>query len=288
MRLRRWLRKLLKTAPGKVAAALLTALVGAGVAYFAPGILDSLTGRDELQIAVQTDVQKIDTFEDLGQFVIVPFGVPATGSPGPGCAGFQAWAERVGGVQGSRTDFRLVVQGGTEETFIGGIRARILERREPLSGTGFQCPSAGQAEIRSVVIDLDERATEPSGILVDGGSEKNIAFTVAPGETEVFDLTVHTESRYCKWVLALETTQGGDSGTILIDDHGRPFETTAWGGAPEPWGSYPPESPAYYSWDYQANWGLIWEHEVLRELPAGQTAPQELPTVGLPPGYPGT
>jgi hypothetical protein len=283
MKIRRRIKKTLKTVPGKLAAAILTAVVGAAVAYFAPGILDSLTGKDEPQISVQTDPAKIDTFDDLAQMVIVPYSKHAGGNPGSGCDGFASWAEGVGGVDASRTDFRVVVQGGSETIYIGGIRARLLERSQALSGVGFRCPSAGAAEVRSVVIDLDQRGSNPAGVWVVGGSEKNISFTVAPGETEVFDVTAHTETCFCKWALELETTQGGEEKVITVEDHGHPFETTAWGGAPA-WEAPPPlQLPPFYDWNWsEEKWNAVRDGEPGAEYLPGKPLPF-LPTSGEPP-----
>lgn len=284
MKLRRRIKKTLKTVPGKLAAALLTAVVGAAVAYFLPGILDSLTGKDELQISVQTDPAKIDTFNDLAQMVIVPYSQHAGGDPGGGCGGFASWAEGVGGIDASRTDFRVVVQGGSETVYIGGIRARLLERNQPLSGVGFRCPSAGVAEVRSVVIDLDQRGSDPVGVWVVGGAEKNISFTVAPGETEIFDVTAHTEACFCKWVLELETTQGGEEKVVTVEDHGRPFETTAWGGAPV-WEAPPPlHLPPFYDWNWSdEKWEAVRNVDQRTEYLPGKPLPFLL-TSGEPPG----
>lgn len=283
MKLRPKVKKALKTVPGKVAAALITAVVGAAVAYFAPGILDSLTGRDEIQVSVQTDPMKIDTFDDLGRSVVIPYAEPAGGSPGPGCEGFDRWADQFGAVDASRTDFRIVVQGGSETTYIGGIRAQLLERAGPLPGVGFRCPSAGGAEVRSVVVDLDQGGASPTGVWVVGDSEKNISFTVAPGETEVFDVTAHTEACFCRWKLELVTTQGGEEKIVTIDNHGKPFETTAWGGHPA-WEETQLHTPPYYDWNWtEEKWRATQDYETLAEYePVGGPLPI-LPTVGEPP-----
>jgi hypothetical protein len=280
MTVKRRLKAILKTAPGKVAAALLTALVGVGVTYFVPGLLDSLTGKDKLQISLQTNAAEIDTFSDLSRTVVVPFDEAATGSPGPGCIGFLPWATEVGGVRASRTDMRLVVQGGSEEIYIGGMRARVLARSRPLEGTAFQCPTAGAAEVRTVVIDLDQPGPEAPGVWVVGDVERSISFTVAPEETEVFDITVHTEECLCKWVLELVTTQGGEEEIVEVDDHGAPFETTSWAGSPTWESSLPSDQRlSYYAWDWEEAW---------TRTSAGEYEPDAIfrPEEGPPPPLP--
>ena len=278
MKLRRKAKAVLKTVPGKVAAALVTASVGAVVAYFAPGVIDSLTGNDELQINVQTNAGEIDTFDDLGRTVVVPFDETAAGNPGQSCTGFLPWAAEVGGVRAARSDLRLVVQGGSEEVYIGGMRARLLERLQPLEGTAFRCPSAGAAEIRSVVIDLDRRGSEAAGVWVEGDVEKSISFTVAPGETEVFDVTAHTEECFCRWVLELVTTQGGEEKIVEVDDHGRPFETTAWEGGSD-WETASREDLSSYQWNWSDAWTRTYkgDYEIDAIFRPTEGAPPPLP-----------
>lgn len=278
MKLRRKIKEALKTVPGKVAAALVTASVGAVVAYFAPGIIDSVTGNDELQINLQTNAGEVDTFDDLGSTVVVPFDKTAAGNPGQGCTDFLPWAAQVGGVRAARSDFRLVVQGGSEEVYIGGMRARLLERLQPLKGTAFRCPSGGAAEIRSVVIDLDQRGSGASGVWVEGDTEKAISFTVGPGETEVFDVTAHTEDCFCRWILELVTTQGGEEKIVAVDDHGQPFETTAWEGGSD-WEDASREDLSYYQW----NWDDAWNRTLRGDY---ETDPVFRPSEGAPPSLP--
>src|SRR5215210_493697 len=170
----------LKTLPGAAVATLATAALGAFVAYFAPRALDHLTGEDRPKVTLQTNPAAIDTFSDLPQWVVIPRGQQASGTPGPGCMGFHSWGAGLGGVEAPESNFRVVVQGGGDQVLISGIRARVLERKPPLEGTGFQCPSAGAAEIRAVNIDLDE--PDPTGRIIKGGKERPVAFTVAENE----------------------------------------------------------------------------------------------------------
>ncbi len=237
--------------PGAVGAALLTAAVGTFVAYFAPRLLDQITGENDLEISLQTNPAAIDTFNDLSQELIVPRGNAVTGDPGQGCSGFSAWGAHVGGVRASRTDMRIIAQAGADQVSISGIRARMIQREPPLQGTGFVCPSAGAVEIRSVAIDLDE--PDPTGRVVEGGKSEAVAFTVGENDTEIFDITAFTEKCYCKWVLELVTTQGGDEKIVTVDNDGVPFETTAWG--TDPLSDFGPRiTGPYYSWDYEKRW----------------------------------
>ena len=251
----------LKSLPRVALAAVGTAVIGALVAYFAPGLLDQVTGESRIQVSVERNPGAIDTFQNLTQRVVVPKGQRPSGSPGEGCAGFYPWSASFGAVPGGETNIRLVVQGGSEETLIGGIRARIIEREPPLTGTGLTCPTQAGVQIRQVLIDLDE--PNPSGRLLEEGKFRPVAFTVADNETEVFDITAKTEECYCTWVLELVTTQGGDEEVVVVPEDETPFETTAWPAEPSP---AEPSFPEYV-------WGLyepVWVEPLSgKEYPAG-------------------
>jgi hypothetical protein len=264
----------LKTLPGAALATLATAAVGAFVAYFAPRLLDRITGEDRPKISLETNPAAIDTFSDLPQWFVVPRGQHASGTPGQGCMGFHSWGADVGGVQAVESNFRVIVQGGGDQVLISGIRARVLERKPPLAGTGFECPTAGAAEIRAVRIDLDE--PDPTGLVIEGDDEGAVAFTVAENETEVFDITASTERCYCRWVLELVTTQGGDEELITVPEDETPFETTALPVNRSPFG-FSTHRP-HYSWNYTDSWFRKVGDNPGEELPASSDSLPELPT----------
>jgi hypothetical protein len=259
----------LTTLPGAIAAALATGLVGALIAYFVPGILDRVTGEDRPRVSLQTNPATIDTFVNRSHHLIVPRGETMSGSPGRGCAGFYPWGDRIGGIPAGETNFRLIVQGGADQTLISGIRARVIERDPPLSGTGFVCPTQAGVEPRSLSIDLDE--PNPIGKVLDNGKERPVAFTVSEDETEVFDISAETSDCYCTWILELVTTQKGKEELISVSKGGTPFETTAW---PAHARRIDDERP-YYTWDPFTAAG--WTGRGMRS-PAEAASLPELPT----------
>jgi hypothetical protein len=235
--------------PKAVLAAVGTAVIGGLVAYFLPGALDEIRGKNHLQVSLEDNPATIDTFAGkVSHYLIVPQGQRVSGNPGPGCEGFIPWGRNFGGVDAAETNFRVVVQGGGEQTLIGGIRARILERNQPLSGTGFQCPTQQGLHPRPVCINLDEPnpigQQAKYGVLHKSCTGRPITLTVSENETEVFDVSAMTEDCYCKWVLELVTTQGGDQEIISVPGEGDAFETTAWPAADRPeylWDPFDPK-----------------------------------------------
>jgi hypothetical protein len=118
---------------------------------------------------------------------------------------------------------------------------------------------------------------------VVGDSERNISFTIAPDETEVFDITAHTESCFCRWVLELVTTQDGEEEIVTVDDQGRPFETTAWGGAPR-WEETPAHFPPYYTWNWSdERWTAMRDGDIVNEYEPEEGQLPTLSTAGEPP-----
>jgi hypothetical protein len=262
----------LKGAPKAVVAAVVTAVIGAIAAYFVPHVLDQIRGENRLHVRLESNPGTIDTFADISHRVIVPGGRKVGGNPGPGCAGFYPWATAFGGVPAGESNFRLVVQGGGDQTLIEGIRARVLERDPPLNGTGFVCPTQGALRPRSVCINLDE--PNPIGRVVrysefhKSCEGRPVSFTVAANETEVFDVSATTEACYCKWVLELVTTQGGEEKIVSVPGGGEQFDTTPWPASP---------SRPQYTWDpFGSQWssgGTTYPPNVA-ELPALPTFEQ--------------
>jgi hypothetical protein len=273
----------LKTLPGAAMATLATAAVGAFVAYFAPRVFDRITGEDRPTISLQTNPETIDTFSDLPQWLVVPRGQQASGTPGPGCMGFHSWGADVGAVQAAESRFRVIVQGGGDQVLISGIRARVLERKPPLAGTGFVCQPQAEAKIRYVRIDLDD--PDPTGRVIEGVpldrqlEERPVAFTVAENETEVFDITASTDRCYCRWILELITTQGGDEEVITVPEDETPFETTALPGDRSAFG-FSTDRP-HYSWNYTDSWATGTPRNY-DELPASDEPLPPLPTIQPP------
>jgi hypothetical protein len=249
----------LKTLPGAILAALGTAVIGALVAYFAPGALDRLTGEDRLQVRLETNPATIDSFTGFSHYALVPRGQRVSGNPGEGCAGFYPWISDFGGVPAGETNFRVIAQGGGDQTHIGGIRARVIERNPPLSGTGFECPTQAGLKVRPVALDLDE--PNPTGQVVEYvGAEvveksKGVSFTVSEDETEVFDISATTEECYCEWILELVTTQDGDQEIISLPEGGSPLETTAWPAREDtPSGATQVTRPYYLYDPFESSW----------------------------------
>jgi hypothetical protein len=198
---------------------------------------------DPVRVTLFTNPAEIETFSDDGLAALVPPETRLTGTPGPGCRGFQPWVESLGGADVGMTRLRLVLRGNSsEEVLVERMRARVLERRDPAGGIPLKCPSAGAKDVRTVSIDLDSR--DALGHYETLAGKKPLAFSLAKGETEIFDLRVSTQRCHCVWVLDIGILVGDEPRTLTIPDAGEPFETTAVPGRGAP----------MYSWDYSSRW----------------------------------
>ena len=60
-------------------------------------------------------------------------------------------------------------------------------------------------------------------------------YRVSAEDPEVLLVTARTESCDCDWYLELDWSSQGRTGTVRIDDHGRPFRTSGIKGLPRYW-----------------------------------------------------
>lgn len=201
------------------------------------------TLSDPLSFTVEDNPARIPTFNDFGEDLVIPRGTTIIGGPGQGCERFHPWGMRLGGVPARFSYLRLVVQGrASQAVLLAGMRARVIERRRPLVGTHLVCPSAGEAQIRSIDINLDEAS--PEGRYKTPTGTRPFGFTIAKNETEVFDIQAFTKACYCKWFLELDLVVNGSPRVQTIGNSGMPFETTA------------AASHQWYEWDYNNTWHL--------------------------------
>jgi hypothetical protein len=162
--------------------------------------------------------------------------------PGPGCDTFQSWGRSLGAADAEKTAFDLVVQGNTTSAiYVASLHPRVIAIGPERRGFLATCPTAGVVTPRHIRISLDE----PGGQYITHGQDSPFGqgYTLANGDSEVFDLSAFTRHSYVRWVLDISAIVGGRSVVVTVFDHGKPFVTSA----------YPPHLPRY-TWDLAANW----------------------------------
>ena len=133
---------------------------------------------------------------------------------------------------------RLVVTGQHERpVLITGLRANVLRRDPPLSGTIIYGPPQGAGENIQVGLDLDSRT--PSARSFDDKqflAEPYFAahhVSVKPGEQVLFTVRAFTSKCYCEWELLVTAVVQGKDQVFRVKDGNQPFRTTAFATAYE-------------------------------------------------------
>ncbi|MFH8802160.1 helix-turn-helix domain-containing protein [Streptomyces sp. NPDC017936] len=164
--------------------------------------------------------------------------------PPPAPQDAAAWAESLGAVHGRTTHLRISVQGrGSAAVILEALHVRVVSRTTPAAHRGIaysMYEGCGAVLIpRHFSVNLD--ADRPLARSVPGNDPDRpdpavgFPYRVSLQEPEVLLLSARTESCTCDWYVDLDWSSQGRTGTVRIDDHGRPFRTTTIEGLPHYW-----------------------------------------------------
>ncbi|MEV6378849.1 helix-turn-helix domain-containing protein [Streptomyces sp. NPDC051773] len=174
--------------------------------------------------------------------------------PPPAPQDNEVWATSLGAVHGGNTPARITVQGrGSAAVVLEALHVRVVNRTPAPApaADGAIAYSLGDGcgagiEPRYFSVDLDARApllrAVPAGRPDSPSYAVDFPYRVSLQEPEVLLIDAGTESCTCDWYLELDWSSQGRSGTVRIDDHGRPFRTTAVEGLP------------HYKYDDSSGW----------------------------------
>jgi hypothetical protein len=126
------------------------------------------------------------------------------------------------------------VQGtGKETVVVKGLTVRMAGKRAPLAWNdyamgypGVGC--GGGVPTRFFTVALD--ATRP-GVVPDAG-HADFPFKVSESDPEMYYIRADASAYDVSWYLELSWSSGGRTGTLTVDDHGRPFRTSGNNGRP--------------------------------------------------------
>ncbi|WP_309141339.1 helix-turn-helix domain-containing protein [Streptomyces composti] len=164
---------------------------------------------------------------------------PAKVPPPPAAQDAPAWAAAQGAVHGGKTQVEVSVQGKSEAAVVlTALRVRVAGRAEPVAGNAYAMDQGcgGALTPRSFDVDLDK--DRPVARAVPGNDAGTpipavrLPYRVSSKEPEVLLVTARTGTCDCRWYLELDWSSQGRTGTVRIDDHGRPFRTSAVDGLP--------------------------------------------------------
>ncbi|WP_328223328.1 helix-turn-helix domain-containing protein [Streptomyces sp. NBC_00104] len=164
--------------------------------------------------------------------------------PPPNPADAAVWAASQEAVHGRTTNLRISVQGrGSAAVVLEALHVRVVNHTTPASRRGIAYSTyEGCGTIlvpRYFSVNLD--AHRPLARSMPGNDPDrptpaiDFPYQVSLREPEVLMVSASTESCTCDWYLELDWSSQGRSGTVRIDDHGRPFRTTSIKGLPQYW-----------------------------------------------------
>jgi hypothetical protein len=235
------LRRTFATWPRRIGAIVGSALLAWAVAQFAPALWEEASERTglapaSLQVEVVMDPDLIETAGGLyNPEFIVQRSIAEVGPPpnGDDEQGRYRWAKEMGAVDAFATVLRLVIRGRSESPVtLHGLEVEVVERRPPLPGTllTYSGQGAGQ-DVRHFTVQLDKEPSTVKYVTDEGAEEVPFPYRVSQTELEVFDIFAYSLQDYVEWRLRLAYTDDEGAGTMVIDDGGKPFQTTAHGGS---------------------------------------------------------
>ncbi|MCZ4513322.1 helix-turn-helix transcriptional regulator [Streptomyces sp. ActVer] len=152
------------------------------------------------------------------------------------------WAATQNAVHGRETIVKISVQGKSSTAVVlEALRVRVVGRSTQLRGAGYSMDEGcgGAITPRSFAVDLDK--DRPIARAVPGGDvdgaipAMRMPYRVSAEDPEVLLVNARTNSCDCRWYLELDWSSQGRTGTIRVDDHGKPFRTSGVEGLPRYW-----------------------------------------------------
>ncbi|MFE9703159.1 helix-turn-helix domain-containing protein [Streptomyces sp. NPDC005930] len=164
---------------------------------------------------------------------------PGQVPPPPAPQDAAPWAATQNAVHGGETLVQLSVQGRSDTAVVlEALRVRVVGRTAPAEGNAYAMDQGcgGSITPRSFAVDLDkDRPVARAVAGNDAGTPipaVRMPYRVSAKDPEVLLVTAGTSACDCRWYLELDWSSQGRTGTVRIDDGGRPFRTSAITGLP--------------------------------------------------------
>ncbi|GHG88804.1 helix-turn-helix domain-containing protein [Streptomyces lanatus] len=159
--------------------------------------------------------------------------------PPPAAQDAASWAESLNAVHGRQTMVEVTVQGRTSTAVVlEALRVRVVGRSAPMKGSSYAMDNGCGGALTPRYFDVDLDKDRPIARPVDGGDAEGpipamrLPYRVSAEDPEVLLIDARTAACDCNWYLELDWSSQGRTGTVRIDDHGRPFRTTGIDGLP--------------------------------------------------------
>ncbi|MFF8594504.1 helix-turn-helix domain-containing protein [Streptomyces sp. NPDC015220] len=182
---------------------------------------------------------------------------PALVPPPPMQQDAGVWAATQGAVHGRQTMVQIAVQGRSSTAVVlEALRVRVVSRGDPVTGNAYSTAQGCGGELAprrfTVNLDVDRPLARPEDGADRGRtiSAVHFPYRVSAEDPEVLLVDATTQTHDARWYLELDWSSQGRTGTVRIDDHGRPFHTTGIKGKPHYWyGRNPAGERAWVPYD---------------------------------------
>ncbi|GCD44785.1 transcriptional regulator [Streptomyces paromomycinus] len=174
---------------------------------------------------------------------------PTEVPPPPTGVSARGWANALGGVPGGHLRVALAVQGTSDQAVVlHSLTVRTTTRTASAAGSAYSMGDGCGGGLTPASFDVGLDAAQPVTRPVGGeqGDRKipatDFPFKVSASDPQMLYVDAHAEANDVSWYLELEWSSGGRRGTLRLDDHGKPFRTSAIQGHPQ----------YIYRWDQNA------------------------------------
>ncbi|QOV34712.1 helix-turn-helix domain-containing protein [Streptomyces ferrugineus] len=159
--------------------------------------------------------------------------------PPPAPQDAATWAATQNAVHGQQTMVEITVQGRTSTAVVlEALRVRVIGRSTPMEGANYAMDNGCGGALTPRYFDVDLDKDRPIARPVDGNDTgvtipaMRLPYRVSAEDPEVLLVDARTQTCDCRWYLELDWSSQGRTGTLRIDDHGRPFRTSSTKGLP--------------------------------------------------------
>jgi hypothetical protein len=152
------------------------------------------------------------------------------------------WAAQQHAVHGRDTNVEISVQGRTSTAVVlEALRVHVVGRAAPAHGTAYAMDQGCGGEVGPRYFGVDLDADHPQARPVAGSTlgtpvpAVHLPYRVSAQDPEVLLVKARTQTCDCRWYLELDWSSQGRTGTLRIDDHGKPFRTSGIKGLRHLW-----------------------------------------------------
>ncbi|NUR58080.1 MAG: helix-turn-helix domain-containing protein [Catenulispora sp.] len=164
---------------------------------------------------------------------------PSEVPPPPTEQDARGWAKALGAVPAGTMKLELAVQGTSGDTVVlHSLHVRTMSKAAALPWSAYSMASGCGGGLTPASFTLNLDVDRPLARPTPGQQGDTVIpavdfpFKVSKTDPQVLTLYAHATSSNVSWYLELDWSSGDRSGTLRIDDHGRPFQTSGAKGRP--------------------------------------------------------